>query len=790
MALFNRRGGKGPNTTRDPAVEAGSGSNAAGRDIVNSVAQHIDSAVVLPPEAYRPPTAVPAPPMLHNIPRTAGFVGREQALVRLDAAFSTPGDVVVHAVHGLGGIGKSALAARWAAQRFTGNPRWWITADSRPAVDAGLAELGRALQPALTGLPEDFLIERAVQWLATHEDWLIVLDNVDQLDDVRFLLDRVTTGRFLITTRRATGWRTHATTLRLDVLSEGEAVDLFTRILHTTQVSAASDVATLCAELGYLPLAVEQAASYCAETGTGPRTYLRMLDQFPTQMFADTAEGGDAERTIARIWRITLNRLNATPLAGHILRILAWYAPKGIPRTLLDDLAPAPALAKAIGRLIAYSMIADSGDGTLSVHRLVQALARTPDEDDPHRHPADIDQAHDQATDHLSSAFPVGIEDPEVWPQCRTLLPHAQALADHAPVERDTLTATSLFSGTGLFLLTHEGTARATEHLRRAVAGRVRMLGDDHPDTLASRSNLAGAYGAAGDLGRAIPLHEQTLADRMRVLGDDHPDTLASRTRLANAYKEAGDLGRAIPLHEQAVADRVRVLGEDHPDTLVSRNSLGAAYGAAGDLGRAIPLFERTLADQVRVLGDGHPRTLVTRNNLAMVYEWAGDLGRAIPLFERTVADRVRVLGEDHPDTLVSRNNLAAAYGAAGDLGRAIPLLERTLAEFMRVLGDGSLYTLASQDVLATAYRGAGELGQAIPLFERTFAGRVRVLGEDHPDTLASRGKLAAAYGAAGDLGRAIPLLERTLDDCVRVLGADHPTTRQVRADLITARSR
>ena len=64
-----------------------------------------------------------------------------------------------------------------------------------------------------------------------------------------------------------------------------------------------------------------------------------------------------------------------------------------------------------------------------------------------------------------------------------------------------------------------------------------------------------------GDLGRAIPLHEQTLADRLRVLGADHPDTLASRNNLAYAYQAAGDLGRAIPLYEQTLADSVQVLG-------------------------------------------------------------------------------------------------------------------------------------------------------------------------------------------------------------------------------------
>ncbi|MFI7103267.1 hypothetical protein ACIBK8_28420 [Streptomyces sp. NPDC050161] len=81
----------------------------------------------------------------------------------------------------------------------------------------GLAELARALQPTLAGLPEDALVERVLQWFVVHEGWLIVLDNVDRLDDIRSLLDRIPSGRLLITTRRSTGWHHTATTLHLDV---------------------------------------------------------------------------------------------------------------------------------------------------------------------------------------------------------------------------------------------------------------------------------------------------------------------------------------------------------------------------------------------------------------------------------------------------------------------------------------------------------------------------------------------------------------------------------------------
>ncbi|MEE1735115.1 tetratricopeptide repeat protein, partial [Streptomyces sp. BE147] len=81
-------------------------------------------------------------------------------------------------------------------------------------------------------------------------------------------------------------------------------------------------------------------------------------------------------------------------------------------------------------------------------------------------------------------------------------------------------------------------------------------------------------HGPTGDLSGAIPLFERTLSDTVRVMGEDHPDTLTARNNLACAYESAGDLDRAIPLFEQTLSDTVRVMGEDHPDTLTARNNL------------------------------------------------------------------------------------------------------------------------------------------------------------------------------------------------------------------------
>ena len=700
----------------------------------------------LPEQAFRPWAELAAPAGLSNLPRPGLFVGRADELARLDTALAGPGGVVVQAVHGLGGVGKGTLAAHWATAHAGDHiVTWWIAAVTPADIDAGLAALAVALQPALSGvLPLEALREGAVQWLAARPGWLVILDNVTDPADVAPLLARAPAGRYLITSRRASGWHGTAVPVRLDVLDPAEAQALLSAILAPDRPGEADGAAELCAELGFLPLAIEQAGAYLTQAGATPREYLDLLARYPAAMYQAAAEGGDAARTIARIWRVTLDRLADDPLAGQVLRILAWYAPDAIPRTLLDGLADPPAVLHAVGRLAAYSMLT-AGAGTLAMHRLVQAGTRTPDPGDPHRSPQAIDDARDQATGQLADALP-GTQDPAGWPGWRMLLPHIDALASHAAPDTDTEDTAYLLNQAGLFLDGQGQPGRAAGYLQRALASYVRVGGADHPATLTTRNNLANAYRSAGDLGRAIPLYEQTLADSVRVLGADHPQTLVSRNNLAAAYGDAGDPGRAIPLYEQTLADRLRVLGADHPQTLSSRNNLAYAYTLAGDPGRAIPLYEQTLADRLRVLGADHPQTLSSRNNLAYAYTLAGDPGRAIPLFEQTLADSVRVLGADHPQTLSSRNNLAAAYDDAGDPGRAMPLYEQTLAD------------------------------------------RLRVLGADHPQTLSSRNSLAYAYTLAGDPGRAIPLFEQTLADSVRVLGADHPQTKIVRGNLTAAR--
>ncbi|WP_369147404.1 tetratricopeptide repeat protein [Streptomyces sp. R44] len=316
------------------------------------------------------------------------------------------------------------------------------------------------------------------------------------------------------------------------------------------------------------------------------------------------------------------------------------------------------------------------------------------------------------------------------------------------------------------------------------LAARERLLGPEHPETLAARADLGSFLRQAGRIVEAIALQERVVDECERVLGPDHPDTLTARAALGYSFYEMGRTDEAIALEEQVVVDRERVLGPDDPGTLTARSDLAFSYGRAGRTGEATALQERVVADRERVLGPEHPDTLDARSNLAFSLRQAGRLGEAIALEEQVISDSERLLGPEHPDTLDARSNLAFSFKQAGRTDEAIALQEHVLAVSERVLGTEHIDTLAARADLAFSFRQAGRIEEAIALDEQVVAVSERILGPEHPDTLDARSNLAFSYSQAGRTGHAILLQERVVADSVRALGADHPDTLTARAAL------
>jgi tetratricopeptide (TPR) repeat protein len=632
----------------------------------------------------------------------------------------------VSVLTGRQGVGKTQLAAAYARAKLTWGWRLvaWVYAGDTGSLLGGLVAVADAAGLSDGSGQDAADVGRAVRrWLEADGDrCLLVFDDAEDPDVLRPFLPAGGKAGVLITSTRPSVANL-GTKVPVEVFSPDEALAFLGGRTGLADERAAT---ALAAELGYLPVALTQAAAVIAAQHLEYETYLERLRALPVEEYVTQGREQPYPSGVVRAVLLSLEAVRAASHAGvcaRLMEIMAVLSAAGVNRELLHAAGQAGLLAsggervaaavvdRALTQLAERSLLTFSLDGlTIIMDGLTARVVR--DEVVHHHRLTAVCRAAASVLEARAAAL-AGVRDRQA---ARDIPQQVAALLDNS---------------TG----TDEELARVLLRLRFFALYHLIELGNS--------------------AAQAVAVGQQLTADFERMLGRDHPDTLNSRNSLAVAYQLADRPTAAIPLFELTLAAQERVLGPDHLDTLSTRNNLAAAYQLAGRPAEAIALFEPTLAARERVLGADHPQTLNSRGSLAAAYRDAGRVVEALPLFELNLAARERVLGANHPDTLTSQNNLAAAYREAGRVAEAIPLVEQTLAARERVLGADHAKTLASRNNLATAYRDAGRPAEAIPLYERNLAACERLLGADHRRTLSTRKNLASARQEAGQAEKA-----------------------------------
>ncbi|MFG1965398.1 tetratricopeptide repeat protein [Nonomuraea sp. NPDC049028] len=744
--------------------------------------------------SQRAPDVPPTPKafVYGDLPR--GPLGRQprehiQRALR-DAWPATGNDPVVTVLTGIPGAGKTMAAASYARARQAEGWRlvFWLSAQSADQIQAGLSSLAHHLNLPQEGEEAAVSAGRARQWLASFDGpGLVVFDNAEEPTDVTPWLPPTGRLHIIVATRNRAFDRVYPC-VEVGVFTPEEA-ESFLR--ERTLLDQSAEASELAAELGYLPLALGQAAAVIRQLHIGYDRYQKLLRGSALRSRLPAVNGEGYPDSVVDTILVSVARIEQVdPDAQVLLEVIALLSPSGVPRNLFSA-----ALGVAGNRLDdTFAVLSDASlitfsqdNETVLMHRLVQRVLREraqPRMPQVLRHTIGLLRGFDR---HLA-------RNPVRWrarPQIEALAQQVSTVYGVARSHGSTgLALLRLCAATGGYLLELAEPTRAAALLEPTLADQERLLGADDRVTLITRNDLAEAYRMAGHFDQALDQFRATLEARERTLGPDHPETLISYNNLAGVERARGNPRRAIELLEDALIRLRAALGDEHEYTLVSLGNLAGALRESGLEDEAIHLFEGTLAEQERLLGQDHPHTLSTRGSLGTAVGSRRHRSReAIALLEKTVETQSRLLGDTHPETLAGRARLAGVLLSAGRKREAIAILRTVLPEQEALLGDTHPDTLATRSGLASALRASGQVRQAMELHQRTLAGREKTFGPDHPLTVSSRGSVAGTLWQLGRERESLLVYERALADAERVLGPDHPDTAAIRRRFDRARA-
>jgi tetratricopeptide (TPR) repeat protein len=713
--------------------------------------------------------ALPAAPEVRYSlpPDTAAFTGREEELGCITAAVSDAaragGAVAIHAIDGMPGVGKTALAVHVAyvlRERFPDRQLFIDLHAHTPGRDPVLPEAALAGLLAAVGvdarhLPED-LEGRTSLWRDRMAGQLavLVLDNAASSDQVTPLLPGGEDCLVLVTSRRHLGDLPGTVVpVQMQALPPDQAQAMFVRLAPRAAAdpAAAQELAALA---GYLPLAISLLA----------RVYARHPSWTLADLTAETRASlltlAAEKDSVAAAFEISYRYL--TPRQQQGFRRLGLH-----PGTTIDAYAAAalagtslPEAGRQLDALHREGLLTEASYHRYGMHDLIRRYAQARAATDPGReralgrlldyyqHTAATAQAR-LARQTRTSPAPALTSPPAAAPSLPdgtqalawaraerasllACLDHATQTGQHARVVALTAALAALLRNDGPWadaITRHTAAMLAAQHIGDRLGqadaltelGDVRRLTGDYPGAAQAAEEALGIYRDLGNwLGQANAL---TGLGIVRRLTDDYPGATQALEEALGIYRDLGDrLGQAHALTE--LGD-VRRLTCDYPAAAQAQEEALGIYRDLGYLpGQAHAL--RNLGAGRRQTGDYPGATTALEEALGICRELRDRLGQAGAL--RNLGE-VRLLTGDYPGAAGAIEEALGIYRDLGNrLGQANALI--CLGDVRRLTGDYPAAAGALEEALGNCRHVGDRLGQAGAL---TYLGAVRRLTGDYP---------------------------------------------------------
>ena len=514
---------------------------------------------------------------------TSSFTGRSEALAELSKRLY--GDVQV--IYGLGGVGKTQLAVKYAlTQEENYDVIWQVRSGSSSSIATDLGELAVTLELAADEDQTDIKLSRLRNWLSANSRWLLIFDDLQDIAELQKVLTLEPTfqGKILITSRNS-NWGNSVQSIRLDTWVEEESVQFLKTRLESSKYNGEEELKELGYHLGNLPLALEQAAAYINATPSNVQSYSLLFTERREELWRDRrheTHPNDYLYTVTTTWTISIEKVQEDSSGAlPLLQVCSFFAPDDIPLSLLTwgkEIFPEPlttvlgdplSLNQALAALRDYSLLSWQDD-FLSVHQLVQAVVR-----DSVTEPTPLLEA---VLKLQLDGFSFDVRNPETWAVSDLLTPHLLTSSRFAlKSDADKMLTTEVIYEVAR-MLSFKGSnygakeiySAADVLLNEAVAVRRQHFGERHGSVSILLKFLADVRKdrSRKQFAESVPSFEK--------LEENSLETLMSLLKMLDDADTA--LEEIIALYEEASEIDAETYGESSLQYAFGINRMGAAY--------------------------------------------------------------------------------------------------------------------------------------------------------------------------------------------------------------------
>jgi tetratricopeptide (TPR) repeat protein len=755
------------------------------------------------------------------------FTGRTQELLDLHTACQQYRRV---AVTGLGGLGKSSLAIKYANDyRLHYQFIHFMPAGSSQQVIDGLLRLADDLHVLKTDKIKDRLcgLKRILDRF--EQNYLLILDGLDQKEAfdeiVEYLPSRK--GSVVLTTRMPEQSKIEGFVLiQLAPLSLKEAVDYLLNVTGSKEHKAAEEV---CEKLGRLPLALTHASRYINNPKISIKKYIENLNQYQMELFNDAnLTLGKDEKTILTTWEMSMDiieKVYKCTLSKKILEFLAFLGQAPIPQFLIETWLKktypeqsALQLRNALKALLDYSMIETLYPEVYSIHLLVQNVVRFK------MNLSEKATVFEQVLDALlfelesygeinftswnriSSCIPPGITLFEMQDLLSSIKKEkqfrftyalgcickingnieknlnlsiagvkiAKELSGENPNYENTYYLSNGLNTLGIALIDSGKAEEALGNYRQALEIFQKVDGVSHPVAI-SLNCIGDVLLNLGKAEEALENHRQALEIHRQVYGMSHPYVAGSLNYMGSALLNLGKAEEALENHRQALEIFRQASGESHPVVAGSLIWIGKALLAFGRTEEALGNHRQALEIYRQAYGESHPVVAGSLNctgdallNLGKAEEALGNHRQALEIYRQ-------VYGMSHPYIAGTLNYIGDALLALGKAEEALENHRQALEIFRQVYGVSHSDVAASLNYMGSALLKLGKAEEALGSYRQALEIRRQVYGVSHSDVAASLNYMGSALLKLGKTEEALENHRQALEILRKVYGMSHP---------------